>query len=79
MRIGYIRISKHEQNEALQRDALKEAGCEKYFSDTMTGVKFERRGLEKALAFIRSETVLECEAVMLHGQNSKIGEVFAQV
>ncbi len=25
------------------------------------------------------ETVLECEAVMLHGQKSKIGEVFAQV
>jgi DNA invertase Pin-like site-specific DNA recombinase len=53
MKIGYIRISKHEQNEALQRDALKEAECEKYFSDTMTGVKFERKGLEKALAFIR--------------------------
>jgi len=25
------------------------------------------------------ETVLECEAGMLHGQKSKIGEVFAQV
>jgi hypothetical protein len=23
------------------------------------------------------ETVLECEAVMLHGQKSKVGEVFA--
>ena len=44
MKIGYIRISKHEQNEALQRDALQEAECEKYFSDTMTGVKFERKG-----------------------------------
>ncbi len=53
MKIGYIRVSKQEQNEALQRDALEEAGCEKYFSDTMTGVKFERKGLEKALAFIR--------------------------
>jgi len=28
---------------------------------------------------IVSETILECEAVMLHGQKSKIGEVFAQV
>ena len=53
MKIGYIRISKHEQNEALQRDALQEAGCEKYFSDTMTGANFERKGLEEALAFIR--------------------------
>ena len=41
MKIGYIRVSKHEQNEALQRDALKEAGCEKYFNDVMTGSNFE--------------------------------------
>jgi len=46
MRIGYIRISKHEQNEALQRDTLQEAQCEKYFSDIMTGAKFEHKGLE---------------------------------
>ena len=59
MKIGYIRVSKHEQNEALQRDALKEAGCEKYFSDVMTGSKFERRGLEQLLAFARSgDTVI---------------------
>ena len=54
MRIGYIRISKHEQNEALQRDTLQEAQCEKYFSDIMTGAKFERKGLEKLLAFMRT-------------------------
>src|SRR5258708_31952599 len=53
MRVGYIRVSKHEQNEALQRDALQEAKCEKYFTDTITGSTFERKGLEKALAFIR--------------------------
>jgi DNA invertase Pin-like site-specific DNA recombinase len=59
MKIGYIRVSKHEQNEALQRDALKEAGCEKYFSDKMTGSTFERKGLEELLAFVRaSDTVV---------------------
>src|SRR6266699_4585348 len=59
MKIGYIRVSKHEQNEALQRDALKEAGCEKYFSDVITGSKFERKGLEQLLAFARSgDTVI---------------------
>jgi Resolvase, N terminal domain len=52
--MGYVRVSKQEQNEALQRDALKEAGCEKYFSDKMTGSKFERKGLEELLAFVRS-------------------------
>src|SRR5215467_12727857 len=59
MKIGYLRVSKHEQNEELQRDALKEAGCEKYFSDIMTGSKFERKGLEQLLAFARSgDTVI---------------------
>lgn len=58
MKIGYIRVSTQEQNKSLQRDALKKAGCEKYFSDTMTGVKFERKGLEKALAFLRPEDTL---------------------
>ena len=54
MEIGYVRVSKQEQNETLQRDALKEAGCGKYFSDKITGSKFERKGLEVLLAFVRS-------------------------
>jgi len=54
MKIGYVRVSKQEQNEALQKDALKEEGCEKYFNDKITGSKFERRGLEELLAFVRS-------------------------
>ena len=50
MKVGYTRVSKQEQNEALQRDALKEAECEKYFSDKMTGSTFERKELEELLA-----------------------------
>lgn len=53
MKIGYIRVSKHEQNESLQNDALQEAECEKFFRDVMTGVKFERKGLDEALAYVR--------------------------
>jgi DNA invertase Pin-like site-specific DNA recombinase len=59
MKVGYIRVSKHEQNEALQRDALQEAGCGKYFSDKMTRSTFERKGLEDLLAFVRwGDTVI---------------------
>ena len=58
MKIGYLRISTQEQNEALQADALKEAGCEKVFADTMTGSKSERQGLEEALAYLRSGDTL---------------------
>src|SRR5713101_5991826 len=53
MKIDYIRVSKQEQNEALQVDALKEAGREKVFTDKMTGSKAERKGLDEALAYVR--------------------------
>lgn len=53
MKIGYIRVSKQEQHEALQIDALKEAGCEKWFLDKITGSKAERKGLDEALAYLR--------------------------
>lgn len=53
MKIGYIRVSKHEQHEDLQVDALKQAGCEKFFIDKSTGVKFERKGLEETFMFAR--------------------------
>jgi DNA invertase Pin-like site-specific DNA recombinase len=53
MKIGYVRISKQEQHEALQTDALKEAGCEKWFVDKITGSKAERKGLDGTLAYLR--------------------------
>ncbi len=53
MKIGYVRVSKQEQNEELQIDALKEAGCDKWFVDKMTGSKAERKGLTEALAYLR--------------------------
>ena len=36
MKIGYVRVSKQEQHEALQVDALREAGCEKWLLDTIS-------------------------------------------
>jgi len=53
MKIGYVRVSKQEQHETLQIDALKEAGCDKWFVDKMTGSKAERKGLDEALAYVR--------------------------
>jgi hypothetical protein len=46
MKIGYVRVLKQEQHEALQVDALKEAGCEKWFLDKIIGSKAERKGLD---------------------------------
>lgn len=58
MKIGYIRVSKEEQHEALQIDALTEAGCEKLFTDKLSGAKTDRKGLNEALEFMRSGDTL---------------------
>lgn len=37
MQFGYARVSTHEQSAEAQRQALREAGCERVFSDTCSG------------------------------------------
>jgi DNA invertase Pin-like site-specific DNA recombinase len=53
MLIGYARVSTHDQTLNLQQDALTEAGCNKIFTDTASGAKTERKGLEDALNYVR--------------------------
>jgi DNA invertase Pin-like site-specific DNA recombinase len=56
--IGYARVSTIDQNLALQKDALEKAGCEKIFTDTASGAKAERKGLEEALSYVRKGDTL---------------------
>ena len=58
MLIGYARVSTVDQTLALQQDALTKAGCEKIFSDTVSGSVAERPGLTEALTFARSGDTL---------------------
>lgn len=58
MKIGYVRVSKLEHNEAIQVDALQTAGCEELFADTMVGAKVEHKGLKEALASAQPEDTL---------------------
>lgn len=54
MKIGYARVSTGLQNLDLQEDRLNQYGCEKIFSDHMSGSKSKRPGLDKAIEFARS-------------------------
>lgn len=49
MQIGYARVSTSDQNLNLQKDALRTAGCERLFTDIVSGASVERPGLREAL------------------------------
>ncbi len=57
--VGYARVSTHDQNPALQLDALRLAGCAKIFEDRgVSGAKTDRSGLAAALSYVRDGDVL---------------------
>jgi len=58
MLIGYARVSTIDQNLALQRDALTEAGCGKIFTEQMSGAVADRPALHDALEFARGGDTL---------------------
>src|ERR687895_27002 len=58
MNIGYARVSTQDQSLNLQRDALKNIGCTKIFTDTASGAKAERIGLDEALEYVREGDTL---------------------
>src|SRR6266487_3104650 len=60
MLIGYARVSTHDQNLDLQLDALRKAGCDArhIYTDTISGAKTERKGLENALDHLRAGDTL---------------------
>ena len=61
-RIGYARVSTAGQNLDSQLDALKQAGCDKLFSDQVSGAKVSRPGWDELLKYLRAgDTVVVTE------------------
>ena len=58
MLIGYGRVSKEDQNLDAQKDELKAAGCEKIYTDKISGAVDDRTGLDELLSFARPGDVL---------------------
>ncbi|MCF0075595.1 recombinase family protein [Dyadobacter sp. CY261] len=58
MIFGYIRVSKSEQNQDLQFDALRKAGCEKIFHEKVSGASTERPEYAKMVSELRKGDVI---------------------
>ncbi len=58
MLIGYGRVSKEDQNLDAQKDELKACGCEKIYTDKISGAVDDRTGLDDLLSFARPGDVL---------------------
>jgi DNA invertase Pin-like site-specific DNA recombinase len=58
MLIGYARVPDGDQTLNLQRDALREAGCDRIFEETAGGAKTDRPILKEVIAYARGGDVL---------------------
>ena len=58
MIIGYARVSTRDQNLSLQQDALREAGCDRVYSDTAGGASDARPGLARTMETLREGDTL---------------------
>jgi DNA invertase Pin-like site-specific DNA recombinase len=58
MFLGYARVSTEDQKPALQLDALRQAGCEKLFTEKASGAQRERPQLQAALDYLRQGDTL---------------------
>ena len=58
MKLGYARVSTTDQDLAIQRGRLHEAGCEKLFEEKTSGARKKRPELERLLSEMRTDDVL---------------------
>lgn len=63
MKIGYCRCSTIDQNTARQEKILKDLGCEKIYTDMISGKNRDRPGLQQMMSYIREGDVLYVESI----------------
>ena len=70
MKIGYARVSTAAQNLDMQVSALNDAGCEKIYTEKVSGVG-DRTELKTALEFLRDGDSLVIYKLDRLGRNMK--------
>lgn len=71
MKVGYIRVSTAEQNEARQEVLMEQLGVEKVFMDKMSGKSKDRPQLQEMMRFVREGDVVIVESISRFARNTK--------
>lgn len=71
MRVGYIRCSTAEQNEARQIKMMEEHNAEKVFIDKASGKNIDRVAFKEMMAFVRAGDIVIVESISRIARNTR--------
>ena len=70
-KIGYARVSTRDQNLNSQIDTLNKYGCDRIFSEKVSGKKYKRTELDKCLDYLREGDTLVITKLDRLGRTTK--------
>ena len=71
MRVGYIRCSTIEQNEARQLKMMEEQNTERLFIDKASGKNTDRKAFKEMMAFVRAGDTVIVESISRIARNTR--------
>ena len=71
MRVGYIRCSTLEQNEARQLKMMEEQNAERLFIDKASGKNTDRKAFKEMMAFVRAGDTVIVESISRIARNTR--------
>ena len=71
MRVGYIRCSTIEQNEARQLKMMQEQNAEKLFIDKASGKNTDRAAFKDMMSFVRADDIVIVESISRIARNTR--------
>lgn len=71
MKVGYVRCSTVEQNEARQLKMMEEHEVEKIFMDKASGKNTNRQGFKDMMAFVREKDIVIVESISRIARNTR--------
>ncbi len=71
MRVGYVRCSTIEQNEARQIKMMQEQKAEKVFTDKASGKNVDRKAFKEMMSFVRAGDIVIVESISRIARNTR--------